>query len=281
LAAPDLSVVVPTGGRPSYLAVCLRSLKRQNTRAEFEVVVVDDGDLWATGATAERLGARVVRHGEKRGLNAARNTGLRETSSALVAFLDDDVLTPPGWVEAVVAGARRWPDAEAFGGPIRARLEGGALHGCGEEDPPITTLYRGPEDEEVDVVWGANFAVRRSAVERVGDFDERIDWSHGDEEEWLERLREQGGKIVYLPAAGVEHRREPADSTLRSLSRAAWARGRGARRSDSRRGIAPGVAREARVLGGCFWHAGRRRCPQGLVMAAHSAGRLTEALRGR
>jgi GT2 family glycosyltransferase len=274
-------VVVPTGGRPSYLAVALRSLRQQNTQATFEVVVVDDGELWATGATAERLGYRVVRHGERRGLNAGRNTGLRETSAPLVAFLDDDVLAPRGWVEAMVSGARRWPDAEAFGGPIRARLEGGALRGCGEEDPPITTLDLGPEDQETEVVWGANFAVRRSAVERVGEFDERIDWSHGDEEEWLERLRAQGGKVVYLPAAGVEHRREPGDSTLRSLSRAAWLRGRGARRSDSRRRTEPSLAHEVRVLGGCVWHAGRNRCPQGLVMAAHSMGRLTEALRGR
>jgi GT2 family glycosyltransferase len=180
-----------------------------------------------------------------------------------------------------LAVARRWADAEAFGGPIRARLEGGALSGCRDEDPPITTLYLGPDDQETDVVWGANFAVRRSAIERVGDFDESIDWAHGDEEEWLERLSGKGGKLVYLPAAGVEHRREPADSTLRGLSRAAWVRGRGARRSDSHHDRAPGLAHEARVLAGCVWHAGRQRCQHGLVMAAHSAGRLTEALRGR
>lgn len=281
MTPPDLSVVVPTRGRPSYLAIALRSLLGQNTRATYEVVVIDDGDLWATGATAERLGVRVVRHGEQRGLNAARNTGLRETEAPLVAFVDDDVLAPPGWVEAYVAGARRWPDAEAYGGPIRARLEGGALRGCGDEDPPITTLDLGSDDHETEVVWGANFAVRRSAVERVGDFDESIDWSHGDEEEWLERLRGEGGKVVYLPAAGVEHRREPQDSSLRGLSRAAWVRGKGARRSDSRRHTAPGLAQETRVLGGCLWHAGRRRCSHGLVMAAHSAGRLSEALRGR
>ncbi len=281
MAPPDLSVVVPTAGRPSYLAVALRSLNQQNTQATYEVVVIDDGDLWATGATAERLGVRVVRHGEQRGLNVARNTGLRETEAPLVAFVDDDVLAPPGWVEAIVAGARRWPDAEAFGGPIRARLEGGALRGCGDEDPPITTLDLGPDDMETEVVWGANFAVRRSAVERVGAFDESIDWAHGDEEEWLQRLRGENGKVVYLPAAGVEHRREPSDSTLRGLSRAAWVRGRGARRSDSHRHAAPGLAHEVRVLAGCLWHAGRGRCEHGLVMAAHSAGRLTEALRGR
>lgn len=281
MAPPDLSVVVPTSGRTSYLAVAVRSLVGQSTRAEYEVIVVDDGDLRATAATAEREGARVVDGGGRRGLNAARNTGLRASEAPLVAFVDDDVLAPPGYVEALAAGARRWPEAEAFGGPIRARLEGGERRVCGDDQPPITALDLGAQDRVVEMVWGANFAVRRSAIERVGEFDESIDWAHGDEEDWLERLRAGGGSVVYLPAAGVEHRREPADSALLPLSRAAWVRGRGARRSDSRRGRAPGVGRELRVLAGCMWHALRRRCSTGLVMAAHSSGRLLEALRGR
>ncbi len=67
-----------------------------------------------------------IRHGERRSLNAARNTGLRESGAPLVAFVDDDVLVPPGWLDALVEGAERHPDAEAFGGPIRARFEGHA-----------------------------------------------------------------------------------------------------------------------------------------------------------
>ena len=65
------------------------------------------------------------------------------------------------------------------------------------------------------MVWGANFAVRRSAVERIGPFDERIVRPHGDEEEWLERLRAAGGRIVYLAAAGLDHRRSAEDARLR------------------------------------------------------------------
>ena len=64
------------------------------------------------------------------------------------------------------------------------------------------------------MVWGANFAVRRSAVERIGDFDETLDRGHGDEEEWLMRLRAAGGRIVYLADAGLDHRRSAGDSGL-------------------------------------------------------------------
>ena len=153
--------------------------------------------------------------------------------------------------------------------------------GCGREDPPITTLELGPEDMEAEMVWGANFAVRRSAVERIGEFDESLDRAHGDEEEWLLRLRAAGGRIVYLADAGLDHRRTAGDSRLAPLARAAYHRGRGARSSDRRRGEAPGLARELRVLAGCGWHTVRRACPQGLIMGAHSAGRVMEALRPR
>jgi glycosyltransferase involved in cell wall biosynthesis len=271
---PVVSVVVPTRGRAAYLEVTLDSLLAQRTEIEHEILVVDDG-----GDVPPRDGVRYAAHPGRRGLNAARNTGIRETSAPLIAFVDDDVLVPPGWLDALAAGAARHPDAEAFGGPIRARFEGGAPRGCGREDPPITTLDLGAADREADFVWGANFAVRRSAVERVGEFDESIVRPHGDEEEWLERLRAAGGRIVYLAGAGLEHRRTAEDARLRPLARAAYARGRGARASDRRRGRQPSLGGELRVLAGCGWHTLRRACPQGLIMGAHSAGRVVEALR--
>jgi glycosyltransferase involved in cell wall biosynthesis len=271
---PVVSVVVPTRGRAAYLEVTLDSLLAQRAGIEHEILVVDDG-----GGVPQRPGVRYVSHPQRRGLNAARNSGILESRAPLIAFVDDDVLVPPGWLAALTEGAGRHPQAEAFGGPIRARFEGRVPRGCGREDPPITTLDLGPADREADFVWGANFAVRRSAVERIGPFNEAIVRPHGDEEDWLERLRAAGGRIVYLAAAGLEHRRTAEDSRLRPLARAAYARGRAARASDSRRGREPSLPGELRVLAGCGWHTLRRACPQGLIMGAHSAGRVVEALR--
>jgi GT2 family glycosyltransferase len=129
------------------------------------------------------------------------------------------------------------------------------------------------------MVWGANMAVRRAAFERNGPFDEAIS-GHGDEEDWLHALRASGGRIVYLAGAGVDHRRAGDDARLTRLARAAYYRGRAARVSDQRRGTAPSVLREVRVLAGCAWHIVHYACPQGAIMGAHSAGRITEALTG-
>lgn len=278
MPAPAVSVVIPTRDRASYLEVALGSLLAQKDAGDHELVVIDDGSQDATAEVARRGGVRCVRLSPARGLNAARNAGIAATSGELVAFLDDDVRVPPGWVRALREGAQRHPDAEALGGPIRASLEGPTPRGCGRESPPITTLDLGCEDRPVEAVWGANFAVRREAFERLGRFDERIG-GHGDEEEWLMRVHAAGGSVVYLAAAGLEHRRAGADAGLRALAGAQYRRGRAALRSDRRRGAPVAVRRELRNVAGAGWHTVRRRCPQGLIMGAHSAGRLAEALR--
>ena len=277
--APAVSVVIPTRNRADYLAVALASLVRQELDRPYEVLVVDDGSTDRTGEVVRDAGVRCVRADPPRGLNAARNTGVRMSAAPLIAFLDDDVEVFPGWLRALVDGAQRHPEADAFGGPIRARLEGRTPSACGREDPPITSLDLGPEDSKASMVWGANMAIRRSAYQRMGPFDEAVA-GHGDEEDWLRALSAAGGRIVYLAGAGVDHRRAPADSGLVPLARAAYHRGRAARVTDQRRGTAPRLLRELRVLAGCAWHIVRYGCPQGAIMGAHSAGRITEAVVG-
>jgi glycosyltransferase involved in cell wall biosynthesis len=281
VAQPAVSVVIPTRGRADYLEVALASLMRQDLAEPYEVIVVDDGATDRTPEVVAAAGVRSLRHQSRRTLNAARNSGAGAAAADLIAFTDDDVEAPVGWLRELVEGAARHPEAEAFGGPIRARLEGPAPRGCGREPPPLTTLDLGPEDREAARVWGANMTVRRSALERVGGFDESIVRPHGDEEEWIERLQVAGGTVVYLARAGLDHRRTGGDLRLRSLARAAYVRGRAARASDRRRQAAPGLGRELRVLAGCGWHTVRRACPQGVIMGAHSAGRLAETVRPR
>jgi glycosyltransferase involved in cell wall biosynthesis len=278
---PVVSVVIPTRGRAEYLDVALASLARQDLDQPYEVIVVDDGSSDRTPEVVAAAGVRSLRHERRRTLNAARNSGAGAAGADLIAFTDDDVEAPAGWLRELVEGAARHPEAEAFGGPIRARLEGPSPRGCGREPPPLTTLDLGPDDREAARVWGANMAVRRSALERVHAFDESIVRPHGDEEEWIERLHAAGGTVVYLARAGLDHRRAGRDLRLRSLARAAYVRGRAARASDRRRHAAPSLGRELRVLAGCGWHTVRRACPQGVIMGAHSAGRLAETVRPR
>jgi GT2 family glycosyltransferase len=272
------AVIVPTRDRARYLEVALGSIGPQAAAVGAELIVVDDGSRDGTAAVAARHGARRVAHEQSRGPNAARNSGVAATDAPLLVFVDDDVEARPGWLAALLAATAAHPEVEVFGGPIEGRVEGWGLRRCGREGPPITFLDLGAEDREAELVWSANMAVRRSALERVGPFDAELE-IYGDEEEWERRLRARGGRIRYVASARVLHRRTEEDARLPALARAAFHRGRAGQRFDAVKGAPPSPATELGTLGGCVWHTVRRRCGNGLVMSAHSAGRLAEALR--
>lgn len=77
---PLVSVVIPVYNRAELLKRALASLKQQ-TFQDFEVVVVDDHSTEAVAAQLKSVG---------KGVSAARNTGIRATTSPLVALLDSD-----------------------------------------------------------------------------------------------------------------------------------------------------------------------------------------------
>ena len=279
---PPASIVIPSRARPQYLEVALASIAPQADAANAEVLVVDDaGPAPERRSLVERYGARYIPHAAPRGLNHARNTGVESSSGELVVFVDDDVEVAPDWLKGLLRAAGAHPEVTVFTGPIHPRLEGPAPRSCGREGPPVTALDLGPTDSDrVRFAWGTNMAIRRAALQRVGPFDVSLR-DGGDEQEWQERLHATGdGSTLYVAAAGLYHRRVGEDVRLRSLMRTAFARGRAARRFDAFRGAAPRWPRELGTLLRCLGHVVVRRCPAGMTMVAHSAGRLGEALRG-
>jgi GT2 family glycosyltransferase len=245
---------------------------------------VSDGSTDDTAAVVGRWVERDARvrfvpiaHG---GLNTARNAALSAAGGELLCFVDDDVVAPPDWLAALVRGYVAYPDAGAFGGPIRLSLERPTPRSCGREELGETVLDAGDEVCEPAVLYGSNLAVTRAAVELVGPFDVTLP-SSGDEEEWLRRLRAAGRRVLYLPDAEVLHRRTAEDLRLRNLLRKRYARGRDQVTFDRKVGTRPSVVAEVRQVAGSLAHAVRARCALGLLPAAGAFGRLVGIWRTR
>src|SRR5204862_327752 len=121
------------------------------------------------------------------------------------------------------------------------------LRSCGHDRVPITALDLGAMDTDARFAWGANMAIRRAALQRVGPFDTALQHG-GDEQEWQERLQRAGGAPArYVARAAVEHRRAGRDAAGEGWERASGRRlflARAARREPARRRIlALGVER--------------------------------------
>jgi glycosyltransferase involved in cell wall biosynthesis len=110
-----VSIVIPTHNRPALLEAALDSLVAQ-TMENWEAIVVDDAsEPPATiEALSKKLGhrLRVFRHEVSRGGAAAKNSGIDAASAPVVAFLDDDDLYAPTYLETALAALKTFPDID-------------------------------------------------------------------------------------------------------------------------------------------------------------------------
>ncbi len=235
-AQPEISVVICTKDRPKELEGCLTALGAQRY-PQYEVLVIDNasqGD--ATRQVAERWSARYARE-DRPGLDWARNRGLAEARSSIVAFTDDDARPDGGWLDGVAAGFSS-DDVQAVTGlVVPAELETRAQRvfedaygGMGKGFRVLIHSRRGramtyrPERYGV----GCNMAFRREALERLGGFDPALDvgtvTGGGGDLDLLQRLIESDAAILYRPDAIVRHAHR---RTMRKLRRQLFDNGRG------------------------------------------------------
>jgi glycosyltransferase involved in cell wall biosynthesis len=126
-ARTDISVVINVYNQAHFLAEALDSVLAQSHLAH-EIIVIDDGSTDAPQAIVDRYpGVQIIRQANQ-GLAAARNAGLRTTTTELIVFLDADDRLLPIALEAGVAALRSRPEcAFAFGGHRLIDLDGKRL----------------------------------------------------------------------------------------------------------------------------------------------------------
>lgn len=172
----DVDCVIPTHDRPHYLIQALGSVAAQTVRPR-EVVVVSDVADAASGMVVDQfssdhpdLECRYVERTESRpGASASRNAGAAVTRSAHIAFLDDDDLWEPTYLETALA-ALQDQQVDAVATALR-RFGVGA---GGEVMVPAVGLSARDVFRTSPGVTGSSLVVDRAAFERVGGFDPEL-----------------------------------------------------------------------------------------------------------
>jgi glycosyltransferase involved in cell wall biosynthesis len=233
----DVSVVICTytEERWNVLSAAIDSVRLQSVAPREIVVVVDHNEPLVERLQARWPDLRIVRNHEQRGLSGARNTGVASSDGDVVAFLDDDAMAEPDWLERIL-------DVYARDGALAV---GGAIEGAWDGEQPgwfpeefawvVGCSYRGLPTVRGPVrnVIGANMSVKREAFKAVGGFHAHVGrmgtLPFGCEEtELCVRIgkRWPGPVVVYDPAIRVRHHVTRARAGVRYFLARCYAEGR-------------------------------------------------------
>jgi GT2 family glycosyltransferase len=220
------SVVVCTHRRPQQLPSLLAGLAELDPAPDEIVVVDNDPGKLNCRSDAHAIGARYVRE-DRRGLNNARNAGLRASRHEVIVFTDDDCRVPKSWL-APLDAAFACPGVVAVTGPaFPFRLDAPAASLMEEHASLARGLRRMVFDwSKLDpsragvIGVGANMAFRRDALLALGSpvFAPELDAgtateSGGDTYVFAELLA-SGARIMYEPDMYLFHEHRADSATL-------------------------------------------------------------------
>jgi glycosyltransferase involved in cell wall biosynthesis len=187
-----ISLIIPAYNEEKYLGDCLKHILQNGTEL-FEIIVVDNASTDKTSEIAKTFpGVKVVRE-ERKGLTKARQRGLLEASGDIVAYTDADTKMPKGWVEKIHKHFEKNENLVCVSGPgvyYDQSLLGKIIAWLYWFIAYIIYLFVGY------MVYGANFAAKKNALENIGGFDENIIF-YGEDTNIARRLAEVG-KVKFV-----------------------------------------------------------------------------------
>jgi len=224
---PPVSIVVPVLNAEETIETLLESLlKVDYDRDNVDVVVVDGNSKDRTREIIAKYPVKLLVE-EKEGLNAARNTGVKNSGNEIIIFTDADCVVPSDWIQKIVKNFND-PRVGCVGGNVKG-CDGGFFSQYADNSiMPVLRSFK--RHETLDMIKfiarypaGCNMALRRRAIEEVGGFDEGIRYSF-DEDELVERVCRAGYRMVLDSSVLILHKHR---STLKGLLEQTFRYGRG------------------------------------------------------
>jgi GT2 family glycosyltransferase len=215
MTAPLVTVCVPVFDETAAIARTIESVLSSGYPADkLEIIAVVDGGRPEVCDAAAHAGARVIPLVPNQGSYAARNAAIDAASRGTAAFLftDADCVVRPGWVQAHLDALE---EAELSGGQIVFTFRS-ATPTPAEWIDSLRHLKQQHYVERTGFAVTANLAVRREIFETF-KFDGRM--RTGGDAEFCLRATAAGARLVYTPAAVIEHAARPSTAALLSKAR--------------------------------------------------------------
>tara|TARA_Y100000310_G_C20561166_1_gene753127 strand:- start:106 stop:810 length:705 start_codon:yes stop_codon:yes gene_type:complete len=96
----DISVIIPTYNEEKNIVKCVESLKKQDYKGEYEIIVSDGSSKDNTTKVAKKLGCKVITQ-KSAGVGGARNDGFKISKGKILATIDADCTAPKNWLSVI------------------------------------------------------------------------------------------------------------------------------------------------------------------------------------
>lgn len=176
-----ISIVIPVHNKEVYIENTLQCVLNQ-TYKNFELVLVNDGSQDASGAICDRYASQDPRikviHQKNGGVSNARNTGIKATKNELIAFIDADDYWSEEFLQSIIGLMNKFPDVDIYSSKY-ATIQKGKIMNGEEYFPPgqefiLFDLIERCAEKARFPINSSSVVIRKSAIEKVGYFDERI-----------------------------------------------------------------------------------------------------------
>lgn len=212
----SFSVVINTDNRLEYLKRTLEGLKFSKYR-NFEVCVVAGPTPDGTREYLDTIKDQIkVAHCPERVLSMSRNIGIAMAAGDVVCFIDDDAVPEPEWLCELVPSYldERVGGAGGFvydhtGVSFQARYVTTNRLGYANTWDCAAPHLNFPFSYEIPHLLGTNCSFRRSALLKIGGFDEEFEYFL-DETDVCFRIVDAGFKIDQVEGAYVHHKYAPS-----------------------------------------------------------------------
>jgi glycosyltransferase involved in cell wall biosynthesis len=191
-----VSVVIATRDRPELLALAIASVAAQTYPGVIETIVVFDQsepDTSLATADATRPVRVVTSQPGRVGLAAARNIGAVAATGEFLAFLDDDDAWAPAKVERQLAELARTGRSVCVTG---ITIDRDGRHTVRVPAPEALTVESLIKHRVVEAHPSSVLVRRASFFGAIGEVDEAIPGSYGEDYDWLIRAARQGAIAV-------------------------------------------------------------------------------------
>lgn len=212
-----ISLVICTYNRDKYLPEALESIRMQVAPKDlFELIIVDNN---STDNTASIAGSFIKNNPdlqtayhfeENKGLSFARNRGIKEAVAPVIAYVDDDAILSPGYIQQLATFFDSYKDAAGSGGKVIPKYESGhppvwmnhflngfvGYHNFGEN----IVLY----DKKMKYPPGCNMAYKKEILLEAGGFNNDLKF-RSDDKYIFHKIKEYSDKIYYVPDAWLFH----------------------------------------------------------------------------